>query len=199
MPKEKLPPPPPEDIPAWFMTYSDVITLLMTFFILLLTFATTEPDRFERVQQSVANGGSGTGQAGDPILGPEYESWVQRVRPRAARMAMEGSEIPPTFGIPRKRPFRKAMKKVTQEEAQQDVMASHRFEVTLDKIVDQDSNLTSEGVFVAEMLARQLKHLPVHLLMQFADPGESERGRRFRKSSVPHRAHSARSGRYGNR
>ena len=40
--REKQPPPKPDEIPAWFMTYSDVITLLMTFFILLLTFATQD-------------------------------------------------------------------------------------------------------------------------------------------------------------
>ena len=37
------------EVPTWFMTYSDVITLLMTFFILLLTFATNEPESFERM------------------------------------------------------------------------------------------------------------------------------------------------------
>ena len=48
-------PKPTGEIPAWFMTYSDVITLLMTFFILLLTFSTTEPERFEKVRSSKAN------------------------------------------------------------------------------------------------------------------------------------------------
>ena len=49
MARQKPFPEPKDDIPAWFMTYSDVITLLMTFFILLLTFATTEPERFRKI------------------------------------------------------------------------------------------------------------------------------------------------------
>jgi len=51
------------DIPAWFMTYSDVITLLMTFFILLMTFSTTEPENFGRMQVVMFGGGNSSGVA----------------------------------------------------------------------------------------------------------------------------------------
>ena len=81
MAKEKLPPPPPDDIPAWFMTYSDVITLLMTFFILLLTFSTTEPERFEKVQTAVHQSGGASSMVGpvsegidQGLLGDSYPS-----------------------------------------------------------------------------------------------------------------------------
>ena len=46
------------------MTFSDVITLLMTFFILLLTFATNEPESFSRIETSMFGGG-GTGTISD--------------------------------------------------------------------------------------------------------------------------------------
>ena len=49
------------------MTYSDVITLLMTFFILLLTFATTEPERFEKSISSTFAKGAATGTVGNKI------------------------------------------------------------------------------------------------------------------------------------
>ena len=48
--REKPLPEPPDDVPLWFMTYSDVITLMMTFFILLLTFSTSDPERFEQMK-----------------------------------------------------------------------------------------------------------------------------------------------------
>ncbi len=68
-----------DDIPAWFMTYSDVITLLMTFFILLLTFSTTEPERFEKVRATTFSAGGATGLIGKTIEGPDDDSWVNRV------------------------------------------------------------------------------------------------------------------------
>ena len=86
--------PPREDIPAWFLTYSDVITLLMTFFILLLTFATTEPESFERIQSSMFGGGGGSGFAGKQ--GEHFQdAIISRIRPRSARMTQRGSESPP--------------------------------------------------------------------------------------------------------
>ena len=54
----------PPDIPSWVMTFSDVITLLMTFFILLLTFASNTPEKFEQVQVSMFSGGGATGIVG---------------------------------------------------------------------------------------------------------------------------------------
>ncbi|MCA9172870.1 MAG: flagellar motor protein MotB [Planctomycetales bacterium] len=94
MPREKGPPPKTDDVPAWFMTYSDVITLLMTFFILLMTFATNEPESFERMQISMFGGAGATGVAGDPEA-MEYDAILVRERPRSSRTTMRGSETPP--------------------------------------------------------------------------------------------------------
>lgn len=93
--REKPPPDPPEDVPSWFMTYSDVITLMMTFFILLLTFATNEPERFEQMKISVFGASGASGIAGQPPEGIEKDSWAVRVRPRSSRMTDRGAETPP--------------------------------------------------------------------------------------------------------
>ena len=50
MARQPAPEEPEDDVPAWVMTFSDVITLLMTFFILLLTFATNTPETFDRLR-----------------------------------------------------------------------------------------------------------------------------------------------------
>ena len=63
MPKKDCCPPPVAGIPSWFLTYTDVITLLMTFFILLLTFATSEPEFLSKVQVVAFGGGGSTGVA----------------------------------------------------------------------------------------------------------------------------------------
>ena len=92
---EKPPPEPPDEVPLWFMTYSDVITLMMTFFILLLTFATSEPEKFEQMKIAVFGSSGAPGIAGKKVEGLENDSWAMRVRPRASRMTDRGAEMPP--------------------------------------------------------------------------------------------------------
>ena len=41
---------PPAGAPAWMMTFSDITTLLLTFFILIMTFSTIEKERFEKAK-----------------------------------------------------------------------------------------------------------------------------------------------------
>lgn len=96
MAKQKPPEEPAGDVPLWFMTYSDVITLMMTFFILLLTFATNEPERFEQMKVSVFGSSGANGLVGNRPDGIEKDSWTHRVRPRASRLTATGSETPPT-------------------------------------------------------------------------------------------------------
>ncbi|MDG2469722.1 MAG: flagellar motor protein MotB [Pirellulaceae bacterium] len=72
MAKERSAPPPKLDsVPAWFLTYCDVIILLMTFFVLLLTFASTEPERFEQIQKTLFSGAGSTGLVGERQLRQE--------------------------------------------------------------------------------------------------------------------------------
>ena len=167
------------DIPAWFMTYSDVITLLMTFFILLMTFSTTEPDRFERIQQTIFAGGQGSGIAGKKVDGPEKESFIQRVRPRAARMAMVGSEMPPYRTEPSRQSVGEGLKGLTDAEAKQDIMSTNQFEMELDSIIDARNSLTTTGAHIATLLAGQLNRLPVHLSLRCSQPAQFHRATAF--------------------
>ncbi len=93
--RRKTEPSPTDDVPKWFMTYSDVITLLMTFFILLLTFATNEPERFEKMKISLFGASGATGLAGEKPEGVDKDSWLVRVRPRSSRLTTRGAEFPP--------------------------------------------------------------------------------------------------------
>ena len=87
-----------EGLPAWVMTYSDVITLLMTFFVLLLTFATAEPENFERMRFSMFGGGAGTGIAGAAHSGLDHDAVLWRERPKTARLSTRGAEMPASSG-----------------------------------------------------------------------------------------------------
>lgn len=179
MAKEKAPPPPAEDIPAWFMTYSDVITLLMTFFILLLTFATTEPEKFDKVQVSAFGSAGATGVAGHINDGLEKQSWVQRVRPRAARIAMDGAEIPPMVDEPSKQALGRGLETVNEEESKKDVMLTNSFEVQAKPLVDENSRLTARGMELARMLASQLRSLKISCTVEFTNPEMLDRATAF--------------------
>lgn len=179
MAKEKAPPPPPEDIPAWFMTYSDVITLLMTFFILLLTFSTTEPEKFDKVQISAFGSAGATGVAGHENDGLEKQAWVQRIRPRASRIAMNGSEIPPMLDEPSSQSVGRGLETVNDEEAEKDVMTTNSFEVPVAPLVSENANLTPRGMEIASMLAEQLRPLPVHCSIEFSNTELLEQTTRF--------------------
>src|SRR3989339_1212523 len=43
----------PPCLPGWFATYSDMVTLLLTFFVLLLSFAKTETSKYESALGSI--------------------------------------------------------------------------------------------------------------------------------------------------
>ncbi len=169
MTKKEISADPPEDIPAWFMTYSDVITLLMTFFILLLTFSTTEPERFEKVTSKLFGSSGATGVAGHAHDQLDRNSWSQRVRPRAARIAMQGSEMPPITREPSGATVGRGLEAANEEQAQKDVMRSYSFEVPLSLLVNQNQNLTQKGMQVAAKLSSQLRALPVHCAIELSN------------------------------
>lgn len=179
MAKDPPPADPPEDIPAWFMTYSDVITLLMTFFILLLTFATTEPERFEKITVSFFGESGATGIAGHEHDKIDRDSWLQRVRPRAARIATEGSEMPPNVDEPAAKAVGRGLEAASEEEAQQDVMKTHAFKMNLSELVNSNMQLTERGKRVAAKLSKQLRKLPVHCAIEISHQALASRAVAF--------------------
>ncbi|NND98564.1 MAG: hypothetical protein HKN47_14685 [Pirellulaceae bacterium] len=173
--KKEIKADPPEDIPAWFMTYSDVITLLMTFFILLLTFSTTEPERFEKVQPSFFGSSGATGVTGHPHEKLDRDSWSQRVRPRAARIAMQGSEMPPIVSDTTTQAVGRGLESVNEEQAKKDVMRSYSFEQNLALLVNEHNHLTQRGVQITSKLSTQLRTFPVHCAIEVSNRSMSQR------------------------
>ena len=157
------------------MTYSDVITLLMTFFILLLTFATTEPERFEKSVSSTFSKGAATGTAGKKIDGMNNDAFVNRLRPPAARIAMRGAEMPPIEKAPAKETFGEGLRSLNDEEEKQNEMTSHTFDVPLAQIFDSAGELTSNGKLICGMLSNQLKELPFQASIQFSDSKHADK------------------------
>lgn len=163
-------PPQKEDIPAWFMTYSDVITLLMTFFILLLTFATTEPERFDQVTSTISVSTAGKGITGEALKKRPEKSWVHRIRPPSARIAIRGAEMPPIMNTPAGDSFGEGLKALEPDENKHNEMTSHHFDIELNRIFNRDGEITPQARHVLATLAVQLKDLPFQASLQFTDP-----------------------------
>jgi len=165
MAREQKPPEPAGDIPSWFMTYSDVITLLMTFFILLLTFSTTEPERFEKIQVAMFGGAGATGIAGDPPDGIEKDSWAVRKRPPSARMCMNGSEMPPIQSDPVKKSPDGGLSGLDSEEFN-DLADQYVVNFRIAEMVSKKGEMFSLGKQHAKMMAGQMFRLPMHITFE---------------------------------
>lgn len=161
MPKEKefeLPP----DIPSWVMTFSDVITLLMTFFILLLTFASNTPEKFEQVQISMFSGGGATGVVGKKETGMEKDTVLMRERSRAGRMTTRGSEMPPLEADAAISSMSKGIAGLEEAEKRK-LSTQHAFTVPLSLFVDSQGEVTSIGKQHLHMVARHMRKKPIKL------------------------------------
>lgn len=153
--REKGPPDAPIEAPTWFFTYTDVITLLMTFFVLLLTFATSEPEKFERMQVALFGGGGGTGIAGEakPL---DEDTLLMRERPRSSRMTSRGSEMPPIHSDPSVASLAAGLEGLDEEPTAK-VSDSYAFEMPVSRLVSSDGEVTSVGAQRLRMFARRLR------------------------------------------
>lgn len=148
-------PDPPMEVPAWFFTYTDVITLLMTFFVLLLTFATSEPEQFERMQIALFGGGGGTGIAGqaDSL---EKDTVLIRERPRSSRMTSRGSEMPPIHSDASNESLASGLEGLDEQPTVKD-SDSYAFDVPISLLVTDEGEITPVGAQYLRMFARRLK------------------------------------------
>lgn len=169
MAKKIIFPPPKDEVPAWFMTYSDVVTLLMTFFILLLTFATMEPEKFDKIDRPISTNQAATGRTGIETTKAPNDCWVARVRPPSSRIAMRGAEMPPLMEAPVRECFGKGLKSLDAKDNKHNELESHYFDVAFNRLLDQDGNITPEGGLLLSAIAKQLRDVPFQAALQYSD------------------------------
>ena len=156
MPREKRPLPDTSgEVPLWFVTYSDVITLMMTFFILLLTFATSEPETFEQMKTTFFGGQGATGVAGQKVEAVENDALVMRYRPETSRITTRGSEEPPINEDPHLTSLAKGLEGLDADR-EHSLSVSYSVSVFLRLLTTGDGELTPLGKQRMRMLARQL-------------------------------------------
>ncbi|MCA9085904.1 MAG: hypothetical protein KDA81_17720 [Planctomycetaceae bacterium] len=161
------------EVPAWFMTYSDVITLLMTFFILLLTFATNEPEFFAKVKVVSFGGGGSTGVTApsDELL--DKDSVVLRERPNSAAISTRGSETPPVHTDPARESLSRGLQSLQTPDLLADA-SRVRIETNTSMMRDDTGAITEQAVTQLRMLAQQLKTQPLSLQILVSDPEQAD-------------------------
>ena len=159
-------------IPKWFVTYSDVITLLMTFFILLMTFANSEPEKFELMQQSLFGAGGSAGNVGKRVDALDKPTIVVRARPASSRLTIRGTEIPPMYSDP----INQAVGKGLSSLEQQNVLATERtfaLDVSMPLFVDVNDQLTTIARQHLKLIANQMTRLPISIKIVVGSSSES--------------------------
>lgn len=173
MPKKSCCPEPTGEVPTWFMTYSDVITLLMTFFILLLTFATAEPEFFAKVKVVAFGGGGSTGVIADSNEMMDASAIVVRERPNSAAISTRGSETPPVYEDPALESVSRGLKALENPDNLADAERV-RIESSVSLMQDANGEITEQAVTQLRMLARQLKAQPLTLHILVSDPAVAD-------------------------
>jgi len=155
----------PAEVPIWFMTYSDVITLLMTFFILLLTFATNEPEHFSRMQVAAFGGGSSSGIAGKNDEPFDQDAILSRIRPQSARLTTRGSETPPIETDPSYQSLDGGVESLKNPHELAD---ADRLSITipLPVMIDEDGNVTAVGHQQLRMISTQMRRMPLDVKLE---------------------------------
>ena len=146
----------PADIPSWLMTFSDVITLLMTFFILLLTFATNEPEKFERIQVSMFGGGGATGMAAEAEGPLDYDALLLRERQRSGRISQVGSEMPPIHSDAVYETLNKGVAGLENDEMRE-LSTQHGVVIPWSLFMTSDGNISPLGQQHLKMLAKHMR------------------------------------------
>ena len=150
----------PADIPSWLMTFSDVITLLMTFFILLLTFATNEKEKFERIQVSMFGGGGATGMVAEAEGPLDHDALLLRERHRSGRISQEGSEIPPIHSDAVFESLSKGVAGLENDEMRE-LSTQHGVVIPWSLFMTSDGNISPLGQQHLKMLAKHMRRQPI--------------------------------------
>ncbi|MCA8995957.1 MAG: hypothetical protein KDA80_03205 [Planctomycetaceae bacterium] len=162
------------EIPKWFVTYSDVITLLMTFFILLLTFSNNEPEKFEMMKRSLFGDGGSAGDIGIRASALDLDAVVVRMRPPSARLTVRGSETPPMYSELVMASVGAGLESFREENEFATVDSFH-IDISLTLFFDDAGQLTHIGQKQLQLLAGQMRRLPIDLTATVDRPEEVEK------------------------
>jgi chemotaxis protein MotB len=145
----------------WIVTYSDMITLLMTLFIVIVTFGSKEQDKGSKKLDSVVGGAGGTGAVGPTGQGVGRDSVMVRISP-LGRMVYSGSQTPPLYSDPSSPPVGAALKALKETPIGQ-LSDNFAFRVPFSFLFDGAGKLSPSGMTFLRSVANAVRTLPFEL------------------------------------
>jgi chemotaxis protein MotB len=145
----------------WIVTYSDMITLLMTLFIVIVTFGSREQDRGSKKLDSVVGGMGGTGAAGPTGQGIGRDSVMVRMSP-LGRTVYSGSQTPPMYADPANEAAGAALKAL-KETPLGKLADNFAFHVPFDFMFDSTGKLSASGTTFLRTVASSVRQLPFEI------------------------------------
>jgi chemotaxis protein MotB len=156
---------------SWLITYCDMITLLITFFICIVTFASRENGAHQhpRKRDSLLYGPGGSGIAGGKQSSMNHDSVIWRQLPVCALPERKGSEMPPLYSDPEMEATSTAL--TALEGPMFGTLAdSYSMRTPLSLLFTDDGKLTPSGVELLGVVASSLRRLPYDIYLQVDDP-----------------------------
>jgi chemotaxis protein MotB len=152
---------------GWIVTYSDMITLLMTMFIVIVTFGSKDKDNYSKKNDSLVGGKGGSGATGDNARGADRSSVLVRVSP-LGRAVLHGSEIPPIYSDPTADPIESVMKTLTDAPPGK-LSDNFQMRVPIAFLFGNGDSLSEPGMRALGNLAHAISDLPYDLQIQVED------------------------------
>jgi len=152
--------------PTWMLTYADTVTLLMCFFVMLMSFSTLDEENYEKIRGGLV-GHLGL-QEGSRL---NRDSFLMRRIMASSRVHVEGYENPPEhdpishvvqdFEIRvRSTSFANLLNyRLTRDGFEVHILAGAIFE-------EGSANLKSRAAPILDMISHACRHLPHHIRVQ---------------------------------
>lgn len=156
--------------PPWLNTYCDMITLLMVFFVLMLTFSSKNQNKFPMRRDSLLYGTMGRGITAPRPNSPDFDSIVWRQCTAQARQDELGSETPPQFSDPVSDLTSRVLQ-LLEAGTDKNLADSYSTQFLLALLLESDHNLSPTGLQLMNLVARNLRPLPYDVYLEVDKPG----------------------------
>ncbi len=153
---------------GWIVTYSDMVTLLMACFIMVITFASKEPEKYSPQKNSILYGEGGTTPAGAAKEILDRDAIVWRVRPPLARLGKGGSEMPALYADSTRQSTAEVLRSL-ELSAANPLSDSYTIRLPLGLVFEADDRLSPSGVNVLHAVAQNLRRLPYEIRVEVDD------------------------------
>ncbi len=151
---------------SWIVTYSDMVTLLMAFFICIITFSSKETEKYSTKKDSLIGNAGGSGVASSSAKGTlEQDSIVWRLRVRQARASESGAEMSPLYQDPSVETTARILR-VLEGAALGRLRDNLAVRLPRSLLFEKGDRLSSSGVRLLHAVAVNLRDLPYDLQFQ---------------------------------